>query len=304
MCTVACLAPSTAGAATINFDDVQNAPALFVNASPLTDRYAHRGVTFSGPEEGSGGAILDQNAGFGVTGFSPRNFLAFNSASEYPPPNGKPIGPETITFARPAKSVSIKVGSSDVGTVTVTALDGSRTVAESSTATTKDLAALTVAGTRITSVRLSFTSPELVADDLEYDFPPLLRRLKLSPASFRAEHSGPSVAAAPRGTTVSFWLSEPSTVRFTVQRKTAGRRVAGRCVKRKRSNRGHKRCVRWVRRPGSFTIEGNAADNSFKFRGRIGGRTLKAGRYRLNARATDATGNKSRVRRKQFRIVE
>jgi len=301
---VLCVLPPVAGAAArVDFDDVENAPANFGEAAPLYDRYASRGVTFTGPNEASGGAILNETSSFGVTGHSPPNFLAFNTEASYLGTGGTPSGPETMSFGRPAKSASIKVGSATPGTVTLTALDGSQTVDESSTPTSTAVTLLTVAAPRITSVRLSFTSTQLVADDLDYDFPPLLRRLKLAPAKFRAAQSGPSVAAVPRGATVSFWLSEASAVRFTVQRKTTGRKVGGKCVKRRRSNRDHRRCTRWVRKPGSFTIDGDPADNDFKFRGRVGGRTLAPGRYRLNARAKDPNGNKSPVRRKRFRIT-
>jgi hypothetical protein len=54
---------------------------------------------------------------------------------------------------------------------------------------------------------------------------------------------------------------------------------------------------------GSFTIAAKAGKNRFKFRGRIGGRKLKPGRYRLNSRATDKAGNRSPIKRKRFRIV-
>jgi hypothetical protein len=53
----------------------------------------------------------------------------------------------------------------------------------------------------------------------------------------------------------------------------------------------------------AFTVNGKAGKNSFKFRGRIGGRMLKRGRYRLSSVATDAAGNKSAVMRKRFKIV-
>jgi hypothetical protein len=41
-----------------------------------------------------------------------------------------------------------------------------------------------------------------------------------------------------------------------------------------------------------------------KFSGRIGRRALKRGRYRLVLRATDAAGNRSRLRRISFRVVK
>ncbi len=58
---------------------------------------------------------------------------------------------------------------------------------------------------------------------------------------------------------------------------------------------------------GSFTINGRVGTNTFKFRGRIGGKTLKTlkpGSYRLNGQAADKAKNKSRVKRIRFRVVK
>ena len=55
---------------------------------------------------------------------------------------------------------------------------------------------------------------------------------------------------------------------------------------------------------GSFSVRGRAGRNSFTFRGRIGGRSLEPGSYRLNSQATDKARNKSRLQRKAFKIVD
>lgn len=120
---------------------------------------------------------------------------------------------------------------------------------------------------------------------------PALGRLIFSRAVFRA------------GTKVSFNLSKASSVRFTVQRRGAGRRIAKKCVAAKRSNRRHRACARYIRVKGSFSVSGKPGRNTFAFRGRMGGRTLKRGRYRLEGRATDRARNVSTVRRAAFRIV-
>src|SRR4051794_932453 len=121
----AAIVPATAVAATqtINFDDF-TAPAGFETATPLTTRYQPEGVTFSGPAPGKGGAVVNEGGGFGVTGNSPPNFLAFNTGTYA-------VGPETITFASPATSGSINVGSSSAGSITLTAFDGTIPVAQS-----------------------------------------------------------------------------------------------------------------------------------------------------------------------------
>jgi hypothetical protein len=135
--------------------------------------------------------------------------------------------------------------------------------------------------------------------------PPALGTLGLSATVFRAAKSGGSISAKkpPVGTKVSFKLSEPGKVKFTVDRKTRGRKVGKSCKAQTKANRKKKACIRWVKVKGSFTVAGKAGKNSFKFRGRIGGKTLKPGSYRLNSQATDSAKNRSAVKRRGFRIV-
>jgi hypothetical protein len=131
---------------------------------------------------------------------------------------------------------------------------------------------------------------------------PLLIQLAIAPARFRAAGSGPSAAAKVGATTV-FTLSEPAMVSFRVERRLAGRRSGKRCVKPARRNRGHKRCARFVAVKGGFDRLGAAGPNGFRFSGRVGGRKLRPGRYRLVGTAADGAGNLSRVGRTPFRIV-
>ena len=135
--------------------------------------------------------------------------------------------------------------------------------------------------------------------------PPKITSLRLSQASFKAAPTGaPFRAAAVRvGTTLSFTLSEPGSVRFTIDRSTTGRIVSRRCVKRTTSNRSRRSCKRWVAVKGSFTVKGKRGVNRIELRGRIGGRTLAPGAYRLNARETDLASNRSSTRRTAFKIV-
>jgi plastocyanin len=133
---------------------------------------------------------------------------------------------------------------------------------------------------------------------------PALRALDLSATVFRAARSGPSTSATrPIGTKVTYSLSEPGKVRFSVDRKSRGRKVGTRCRAQTRANRNRRACTRWVKVKGSFTVTGKAGKNSFKFRGRIGGTSLKPGSYRLNGQAADAANNRSAVKRNGFKIV-
>ena len=106
-----------------------------------------------------------------------------------------------------------------------------------------------------------------------------------------------------RGTTVLYSLSETATVTFRVQRRTTGRRVGGRCVKRTKANRSRPHCARFVRLRGRLTDQATAGANELRFRGRLRGRRLPPGAYRLVATAIDEAGNRSAPARTAFRIL-
>jgi hypothetical protein len=102
---VADVAPGTT---MIDFDDV-TAPCLFSQTVAL-GRF--EGVKFKGRNAG-GGAILDQCAGLGVTGYSPPNVLAFD-CSQTLASDRTPRLPETLNFGRNdvAPGLTFTVGSS------------------------------------------------------------------------------------------------------------------------------------------------------------------------------------------------
>jgi virginiamycin B lyase len=121
---------------------------------------------------------------------------------------------------------------------------------------------------------------------------PVVGPLSMRPAAFRAG----------RGSTISATLSEAASILVRVERAQSGRRKAGRCVAPRRARRGS-RCKRYVA-VGTFTRTAVAGRNAIVFRGRVGGRRLKPGAYRLTLVATDAAGNASTPRRLLFRIVK
>jgi hypothetical protein len=141
----------------------------------------------------------------------------------------------------------------------------------------------------------------------------ILSRLLLSNSTFRSLGSGGPMAArrkAPRGTTVSYALTEPASVTFTVQKPVQGHRkgakcVAGKPVKRRGRNTPRK-CTFWKALRPSFTRQSQAGANHFKFSGRLTpGRkgALAPGRYRLVGIATDAAGRRSKAIAASFKIV-
>jgi virginiamycin B lyase len=122
---------------------------------------------------------------------------------------------------------------------------------------------------------------------------PVLSRLSVKPKRFR-------VAA---GTRIGFTLSETAAVRLRFERKASGRKRGGKCVKPTRARRSAKRCTRWIAR-GTLTRRDLAAGKrSVRFGGRVGGRALKPGGYRVTAVAIDAAGAKSMPRRAKFTVL-
>ncbi len=110
-------------------------------------------------------------------------------------------------------------------------------------------------------------------------------------------------ARAKRGTVFRYTLSEDARVLFTIERATVGRRVGRACRRQTRSNRNRRRCTRYVR-AGRFAKQSTAGANRQPFSGRIGRRSLSPGKYRATLVATDAAGNRSALRRLNFKIVK
>jgi virginiamycin B lyase len=127
--------------------------------------------------------------------------------------------------------------------------------------------------------------------------------LKLSPSSFKAAPKGASITKKSKGgTKVTYRVSATASTRFTVESVQKGRKSGRKCVKPSPRNKKGKKCTRYVVARGSFKHAGKAGSNSFRFSGRVGGRRLSPGRYRLVAVATIGT-RKSKVRRANFKIV-
>ena len=133
-----------------------------------------------------------------------------------------------------------------------------------------------------------------------------VRTEALSPSAFRAAPRGPSALASKRsyGTRVTYMLDQVANVRFTVVQRRAGRKAGdGRCVTRAKANRRAGKCTRLVPVRGSFVRAGISGVNRFRFTGRLAGRTLKPGSYRLVA--TPRSGGKAgHSAHAAFRIIQ
>jgi sugar lactone lactonase YvrE len=156
---------SGCGGTAVNFDEAA-APCSFGQTTRATNQYADRGAILEGPGGNDGPAILNQCAGFGVTGISGPNVLAFNSASVLSD-GGVPRGPLTIRFTSPVSSVSAIVGSGwSTGIVTMQPYRGATALAPRSVPLSPAMTQISVADTGITRVVISSTAPAWVMDDL------------------------------------------------------------------------------------------------------------------------------------------
>src|SRR4029078_6224222 len=103
------------------------------------------------------------------------------------------------------------------------------------------------------------------------------------------------------GAKLRFTLSEAGALTVRIDALKRGRRNAkGKCVKPSKAPKG-KRCTRAVRK-GSLHKAGVAGANIVKITGRLKGKNLKPGRYRLRLTAKDAAGNTSKAITIDFRI--
>jgi PKD repeat protein len=118
----------------------------------------------------------------------------------------------------------------------------------------------------------------------------VLGALNLVPSKFRPA----------KGTDVRFSLNIAAPVTFTVDRPAAGRRVNGKCRKPTKKNHAAKKCTRHVALRGSFKRNGIAGANHVPWNGRLKGKPLKPGSYRLIA--TVGSGLTKSSRRASFKV--
>ena len=151
--------------------------------------------------------------------------------------------------------------------------------------------------------------PRPVADDGADTAPPVISEFGLSHRRFRVvRQSNQSAAAKHRyepGTDINYRLSEDAAVTFRIYRIVAGRvNSAGgirRCVTRIRCGKAEP--CRRLRLAGTLTRQATSGPNTLAFSGRVDGRALRPGRYRLTLQATDRAGNTSDSARRHCTVV-
>jgi hypothetical protein len=137
---------------------------------------------------------------------------------------------------------------------------------------------------------------------------PSLSALDLSSSTFAAAHSGASAvaASASTGTFIVYTDSQAATTTFTVEQQLRGvvkgsGHSKGCGTAPRHPKKGAKRCT-FYKTLGSFANADAAGTNALRFSGRVAGRTLALGTYRLSASAHSAGGT-SPTRTAAFKIT-
>ena len=127
--------------------------------------------------------------------------------------------------------------------------------------------------------------------------------LTLAPSSFSAAPKGATLSKAGKkkyGTKISYRDSQAATTTFTVLLPVPGRMQGHSCKKPGKANKHGRHCTLY-KALGSFTHSDTAGANSLHFSGRLHGRKLAKGSYRLQAVPHNAAGNGAMVN-KDFTI--
>ncbi len=148
--------------------------------------------------------------------------------------------------------------------------------------------------------------PQLPVTPLQ---PSVLQSLSLDPARFRAAGSRKTQAKTsakkvPVGTTVTYTVAAGNAptlaaerIVFAVERKRIGRRVGKACKPKTRGNADHRPCTLWRRLKPTFSRAFADGANSFRFNGKLAGKPLPPGAYKLLASLNSSS------LAKRFRIV-
>jgi hypothetical protein len=131
--------------------------------------------------------------------------------------------------------------------------------------------------------------------------PASVKNLKIRPSSFHAASSGKAIARGAEAA-ITYKDTEAATTTFTVQRPAPGVIQKGTCVKPTRAHPRGRRCTRYLP-VGIFRHHDVAGTNRFRFTGRVVGRKLPPGPYRLKAVARGQSGTPGPAVFAPFRIL-
>jgi hypothetical protein len=132
----------------------------------------------------------------------------------------------------------------------------------------------------------------------------VLSGLALSPSHLRSQHGRGASLAKSRGAKLSYELNSAAKTTLRVQRIRNGFRAGSRCqARRPHHHRGKLRRCALVNTVGSFSHQDGAGRVTLRFTGRVGGRPLAIGSYRLRAVARNAAGRSSAAVAIPFSVI-
>ncbi|MFZ1926112.1 MAG: hypothetical protein WAU42_08225 [Solirubrobacteraceae bacterium] len=214
--------------------------------------------------------------------------------------------PLTSLFSVPVTNYTLLPGSSAIDSVPASAISLPFGITPSTTdlagnprvvdgngdcAATQDKGALELQGHSATCPSPPPPTPPLAKAALG-----ILTHLQISPSSFFAAPSGATISKASRkakktyGASVSYSDSQAATTTFTVLSEIPGRKQGKACAKPGKANKHGKSCT-ILKAIGSFVHTDTVGANKFHFSGRLGGKQLRKGVYKLQAVPNDAAGN-------------
>ncbi|MDQ6749818.1 MAG: thrombospondin type 3 repeat-containing protein [Actinomycetota bacterium] len=120
---------------------------------------------------------------------------------------------------------------------------------------------------------------------------PQLTGLLLAPGSLAASRGA---GRRRLGATLHYTLSDRATLVIRIARDRPGRRVGARCLMPRRATRRNRLCHRFLMLPGVIRKPGNRGKNSLHFDGRLRGKPLAPGPYRMAVLAIDGARRESK----------
>ncbi len=216
------------------------------------------------------------------------------------------IGPLTSLFTTPVTSYNLLPGTPAIDSVPASAISLPFGITPSTTdlagnprvvdgngdcQALQDMGALELQGHSATCPSPPPPTPPLAKAALG-----ILTHLQISPSSFFAAPSGATISKASKkakktyGTSVSYSDSQAATATFTVLSEIPGHKQGKACAKPGKANKHGKSCT-ILKAIGSFVHTDTVGANKFHFSGRLGGKQLRKGVYKLQAVPNDAAGN-------------
>jgi extracellular elastinolytic metalloproteinase len=138
---------------------------------------------------------------------------------------------------------------------------------------------------------------------------PVLSSVSASPSTFRLGTALAKLAAkakvkkVPTGTTISFKVSKPASIKLTFGRATSGRKVGRSCLTATKARAKKAKCTRYVSR-GTLTVSAKLGTHKLRFQGRLShAKTLPTGSYHVTLVASDSAKQLSAAKRITLKIL-